>query len=101
MGKYDALISGSFAIQFFDHVSWMESGLDIYVEGEESAKAMGRYLMEQEKYKFVERTPESQDEDPAVIAVLLLLCPSLPVANQVDRYLYPQRIRQRNEDTNR
>jgi hypothetical protein len=79
MGKYDALISGSFAIQFFDHVSWTESDLDIYVEGEESAKAMGRYLVEQEKYKFVERTPNqpSRYVDTTVIAVLLLLSPPL------------------------
>jgi hypothetical protein len=104
MGKYDALISGSFAIQFFDHVSWTESDLDIFVEGEENSKAMGRYLMEQEKYNFVERTPDQPTgyADKAVIAVLLLLLrPSLPVANQIDRYLYPQRRRQRNEDTNR
>ena len=89
MGKYDALISGSFAIQFFDHVSWTESDLDVFVEdGDgENAKAMGRYLMEQEKYEFVERTPDQRPEysDTNVIAVLLLLLRlSLLVANQVD-----------------
>ena len=57
LGRHDALISGSFAIQFFDGVVWDESDLDIYVEGArgeggEGDAAIGRYLMEKEGYKL-------------------------------------------------
>jgi hypothetical protein len=32
LGRYDALISGGFVIQFLDDILWPESDLDIYVE---------------------------------------------------------------------
>lgn len=54
LGRYDALISGSFALQFFDGVVWDESDLDIFVEdGDYAPLAIGEYLIEREGYKYI------------------------------------------------
>ncbi|PVH84600.1 hypothetical protein DL98DRAFT_611435 [Cadophora sp. DSE1049] len=50
MGRYDAIISGSFVLQFLDDVTWLESDLDIFVP-KGNAKHFGEYLMEKEGYK--------------------------------------------------
>ena len=52
MATHDALISGSFAIQFFERVNWNESDLDIFVEGETGAAEFEQYLCEREGYHF-------------------------------------------------
>lgn len=52
MGRCDALVSGSAAIQFFDRVFWKEADLDIYIEEGENADAFGEYLTEMEGYKL-------------------------------------------------
>lgn len=44
MGKHDALISGSIALQFFERVIWRESDLDIYVQEGPQAEAMAHYV---------------------------------------------------------
>lgn len=44
MGRYDALVSGSAAIQFFDRVLWKEADLDIYIEKGEYADTFGELL---------------------------------------------------------
>jgi hypothetical protein len=44
MGKHDALISGSIALQFFERVVWRESDLDIYVQYGPKAEAMAHYV---------------------------------------------------------
>ena len=44
MGTFDALISGSFAVQFFEGVTWTESDLDIFVEYGSDAKEMEAYI---------------------------------------------------------
>jgi len=54
LGSCDALISGSFAIQFFDGVVWEESDLDIFVECSENAARLIEYLETEERYKFVQ-----------------------------------------------
>ncbi|KAI1322604.1 hypothetical protein F5Y16DRAFT_386197 [Xylariaceae sp. FL0255] len=46
LGKCDALISGSFALQFFEGVLWKESDLDIFVESGNNTEAMEKYLLE-------------------------------------------------------
>ncbi|KAK0107305.1 hypothetical protein ONS95_004002 [Cadophora gregata] len=51
MARYNALISGSFVIQFFDDDFWKGSDLDIYVE-REAAAAFGTYLAQNEEYRF-------------------------------------------------
>ncbi|KAL8686449.1 MAG: hypothetical protein Q9218_007098 [Villophora microphyllina] len=56
MGKHDVLISGSFAIQFFERVTWDESDLDLYAEQGPNAEALEKYLCEQEGYKFARET---------------------------------------------
>ncbi len=50
LGRYDALVSGSFAVQFFDRVQWTDSDLDIYIKGGVSTDAFGTYLCEAEGY---------------------------------------------------
>lgn len=46
----DALISGSFALQFFEHVNWPGSDLDMYVEKGQRMESMHRYLTETAGY---------------------------------------------------
>ncbi|KAL5324180.1 hypothetical protein ACEPPN_008724 [Leptodophora sp. 'Broadleaf-Isolate-01'] len=62
MARYNALISGSFVIQFFDDSFWKESDLDIYVE-RESAAAFGTHLCQKEGYRFDRGSTEDDDYD--------------------------------------
>ncbi|EPE36883.1 hypothetical protein GLAREA_09046 [Glarea lozoyensis ATCC 20868] len=54
LATYDALISGSFAVQFFERKIWEDSELDVYVEGwiddQDSFDALGEYLVVNEGY---------------------------------------------------
>lgn len=50
MGQHDALISGSFALQFFERVLWKESDLDMFVQQGHGAEAFCRYLCMEEGY---------------------------------------------------
>ncbi|KAF4630958.1 hypothetical protein G7Y89_g7175 [Cudoniella acicularis] len=53
LARHNALISGSFALQFFERVVWDDSDLDIYVHDDDaSINAMGQYLIQAENYKF-------------------------------------------------
>ena len=60
MGKFDALISGSFAIQFFERVTWPDSDLDFFVEQGQGCESFCKYLVEAEGYKLV-RSKEQDD----------------------------------------
>ena len=62
MGKYGALISGSFAVQFFERVWWAESDLDIFVECSEKAYELERYLCEEEGYHLTRERGSDEDE---------------------------------------
>jgi len=50
LGEYDAIVSGSFALQFFDRVIWPESDLDIYIS-QTQQEQFEAYLCESEDYK--------------------------------------------------
>ena len=50
----DALISGSFALQFFERVVWHGTGLDIFVQGGIKAESLGQYLCVQQVYEMGE-----------------------------------------------
>ena len=52
MGKHDALVSGSFAVQFFERLTWKKSDLDIFIEQGSGALAFEQYLCEREGYRF-------------------------------------------------
>lgn len=52
MGKHNALVSGSVAVQFFERVFWKDSDLDIYIERGPNAHAFGEYLTKKEGYEF-------------------------------------------------
>lgn len=58
MGRYNALISGSVALQLFERALWKESDLDILIEKGENARAFGSYLAEKEGYRL-EKTSEN------------------------------------------
>lgn len=57
----NALISGSFALQFFERVTWPESDLDILVEEGDGLEEMKKYLTGSEGYTKVPQ-PESTSE---------------------------------------
>jgi hypothetical protein len=50
IAHHDALVSGSFAIQFFDDVLFNGSDLDAYIQDGEGASAFGHYLRRGEGY---------------------------------------------------
>ena len=50
MGELNAIISGSFAVQFFERVTWPSSDLDLYVKEGEEATALRAYLLQSEGY---------------------------------------------------
>lgn len=52
LGKHNALVSGSVALQFFERVVWRESDLDVFIEEGENAGTFHKYLTEKEYYKL-------------------------------------------------
>lgn len=52
LGQADALISGTFALQFFAQLYWLDSGLDIYVRQGAKADTLIRYIGEDKSYEF-------------------------------------------------
>lgn len=50
LGRCNALVSGSFATQFFERVTWTDADIDIYVENELQTHALRAYLEETEGY---------------------------------------------------
>ena len=56
LGQHDALIAGSFAVQFFDRVTWNDSDLDVFVQSTNPSQLdssltpspIGQYLCESE-----------------------------------------------------
>jgi len=58
MARHGALISGSFAMQFFDDILWKESDLDVYSQNGEAVSAFGPCLLHEERYRFVEESIE-------------------------------------------
>ena len=55
LAKHDALISGSFALQFFERRFWLDSGLDIYVQDANdfrNPEQIGTYLVKHESYEL-------------------------------------------------
>jgi hypothetical protein len=51
LGRYGGLISGSFALQFFERVTWPESDLDIFVQRPGGYFPIVKYLIENEAYE--------------------------------------------------
>jgi hypothetical protein len=55
LAEHDALISGSFALQFFEREIWDDCGLDIFVETlspSRTSDPLGEYLMGREGYEL-------------------------------------------------
>ncbi|TGO09082.1 hypothetical protein BTUL_0180g00150 [Botrytis tulipae] len=55
LAEHDALITGSFALQFFERRFWLDSDLDIYVQGANDLRnpeQIGKYLVNHEGYNL-------------------------------------------------
>ena len=52
LGQHNALVSGSFVLQFFERVTWEKSDLDIFV-GWREVQSFKKYLVEEEGYRSV------------------------------------------------
>ena len=63
MAANQALVSGSFAVQFFGRVVFTDSDLDVFIHSGEGAQAFERYLAEDECYKFVRRMEPEEYQD--------------------------------------
>lgn len=72
MAKYDAVISGSVALQFFDRVVWKESDLDIYVRGKENTTAFIEYFSRSEGYTLGKAKDDCdyEEDGQAIIRVI-------------------------------
>lgn len=62
LARYNALISGSFVIQFLDAVFWDEADLDIFVY-HKHAGAFATHLVEKEGYKFDAESSRGENEE--------------------------------------
>ncbi|KAI1415796.1 hypothetical protein F5Y13DRAFT_186651 [Hypoxylon sp. FL1857] len=60
LGRSDALISGSFALQFFERTVWLDSDLDIVVQDGENLNGLSKFLTEVEGYAM------TTDEQPYI-----------------------------------
>ncbi|KAG8527294.1 uncharacterized protein KY384_008038 [Bacidia gigantensis] len=66
MGLYDALITGSFAVQFFERVTWPKAALDIYIERGHKMDSFCEYLGSTES--CTDRAPrESEQCEPFLL----------------------------------
>ncbi|OTA84410.1 hypothetical protein M434DRAFT_36467 [Hypoxylon sp. CO27-5] len=54
LGHSDALISGSFALQFFERTTWLDSDLDIVVQDGKNLEGLAKFLTAVEGYKMTE-----------------------------------------------
>ena len=73
MAKNDAVIAGSFALQFFERSTWRAADLDLYVQQGHQFESLTRYFMDTEGYHPSARV-ESTDEygtGAAIVTVLL------------------------------
>ncbi|KAL8815414.1 MAG: hypothetical protein Q9223_005438 [Gallowayella weberi] len=68
MGRTDALISGSFALQYFERVTWPASDLDIFVESGENSENLCKYLAETEGYFRVQGKEERDNPGYGMIS---------------------------------
>ena len=80
MARHDALVSGSFVLQFFERVTWRESDLDIFIEHGEGANKFGSYLVDKEGYalnlstenaEYESHSYEEEGNEPLTFSYLL------------------------------
>ena len=83
IGIHNALISGSFAVQFFERLTWKESDLDIFVEQGQGATALEHYLCIKEDYYFVR---EGNIDEYIDTNDVLTVCVSLIFVPYVNNY---------------
>ncbi|KAI1495688.1 hypothetical protein F5X99DRAFT_109338 [Biscogniauxia marginata] len=63
LGRSNALISGSFALQFFERVVWPEADLDIMVQDGTNLEGLAKFLVEKEDYEMVGERDFSEEDD--------------------------------------
>lgn len=59
LGRHNGLLSGSFALQFFERVTWKDSDLDLFFDLDSGYEEMVDYLVTQEGY--VVQEPSKDD----------------------------------------
>lgn len=71
LGKSDAPISGSLALQLFECCSWGESDMDVFIKAGTGAVSFAAYVKDAEKYRLVTtRHFDSDDYNlPDLVAV--------------------------------
>ena len=54
MAKYNILVAGSLALQFFERVCWPESDMDVFLEEKDiNLDEFGNYLEKEEQYALM------------------------------------------------
>lgn len=82
LGQHNALISGSFVLQFFERVTWEKSDLDIFV-GHRDVQSFRRYLVQEEGYRLVSDRAEM---DYGMEALLEVRCFGIYICKTVPRF---------------
>ncbi|KAI1084987.1 hypothetical protein F5B20DRAFT_122961 [Whalleya microplaca] len=70
LGRFDALISGGFALQFLERVVWPESDLDIMVQDGENLEGLARFLVEVEGYEMTDNQVFTEADDNVTMTQL-------------------------------
>jgi hypothetical protein len=78
MARHEALVSGSFALQFLDRVLWKDSDLDLYADYplhgvERATDALGQYLKKVEGYVLQAATFSTEHEYVARMKKVVLV----------------------------
>ena len=76
LGEYNAIVSGSFALQFFDRVVWPESDLDIFILDSRREGFMA-YLCESEGYVCDTKEPRGMEYEDITDLEVNAATPSL------------------------
>ena len=93
MAKHNALISGSFVLQYFARVTYEASDLDVFIHIDDDIESFGNYLTSVEGYNHVETKGTERYAAAGVTKVIkcpLHLCYSSADSELLDRFGHPK-----------
>ena len=77
MGRYNALVSGSLALQFFERVVWNDSDMDVFMTKGDGATEFARYICRRENYLYNESKSTDKiypEDDISQVMILHHIC---------------------------
>lgn len=77
MGRHNALVSGSLALQFFERVVWNDSDMDVFITKGDGATEFSRYICRRENYLYNESKTSAKiypEDDISQVMILHHMC---------------------------